>query len=108
MRQDDLRTHELDDDSREHSAQPDAPGKPPTRRAAALAPVAALLVVALIGAVLVTLSARQPTHGAVGNVATGTPATSLAATTTPAPAFTQGAGLPEGVEIITFTLTGPD
>ena len=108
MRQNDLRTRELDDDSREYPAQPGPSGTPPTRRAATLAPVAALVVVALIGATLVTLSARQPTHGAVGNAATGTPATSLATTSTPAPAFMHGAGLPEGVGVITFALTGPD
>lgn len=109
MRQNDLRTRELDDDSREYPAQPGAPEKPPTRRGA-LATVAALLVVALIGAVLVTLSTRQPARGATGASADGTPVAALSPTaaTHPAQTLTHGAGLPEGVEIITFTLTGPD
>jgi hypothetical protein len=110
MRQGDLQTRELDD-SREHPTPP-VPSMPPTNwRTGASAVVAALAVVALIAAVLVAISNPQPGKGAPLTAASDTPAaalTSSAVATPPAQALTHGAGLPEGVEVITFTLTGAD
>jgi hypothetical protein len=104
MRPRDLRTRELDGESRESPAQPETPTTRPTTVPGA---IAALVVVALIAAVFISLSARRPGHGATGNVATDTPEVALSPTAA-ALALTHGKGLPEGVEVIAFTLTGPD
>lgn len=102
MRKRDLRTRELDGESRESPAQPETPT---TRPAAVPGAIAALLVVALIAAVFISLSTRRPAHGATGNAATDTPDVALSPTAA-AVALTHGKGLPEGVEVIAFTPTG--
>ena len=109
MRPRDLRTRELDGESRESPAQPETPT---TRPAAVPGAIAAVLVVALIAAVFISLSTRRPAHGATGNAATGnaamgTPEAALSPTAA-ALALTHGKGLPEGVEVIAFTATGSD
>jgi hypothetical protein len=104
MRQGDLRTRELGDDSHEHPATPE-PSAPPTHRSGASAIIAALAVVALIVAVFVAISAApRPAPGVNHALASDTPM----ATTQPTQTLTQGAGLPEGVEVITFAPMGID
>lgn len=106
MRQDDVQTRELDDDSREHPA-PSASSSPPNWRSAGSAAFAALAIVALTAAVFVAISGQPPATGAPHASATITPVATLAPTATPQ-ILTQGFGLREGVEVITFTLTGAD
>jgi len=109
MRQDDLQTREVDDDSREHPI-PSASSSPPHWRSAGSAAFAALAIVALTAAVFVAISGQPPAHGATNASASDAPAAALSPTaaTHPAQILTHGAGLPEGVEVITFTLTGAD
>lgn len=103
----DVRTRELESESRESPESPAQPETPPTRTSAVPGAIAALLVVALIVAVFVSLSTRRSPHRATGNTPTDTPVAALSPTTA-AVALTHGTGLPEGVEVIAFTLTGPD
>lgn len=63
MRQRDLQTREIEDDSSEHPAQP----RPPVnRRTAASGAVAALLALALGVATFAMVSAYRPTRSATG------------------------------------------
>ncbi|HEX8728750.1 MAG TPA: hypothetical protein VF739_09025 [Ktedonobacterales bacterium] len=112
MRQGDLQTRELDDDSHQHPTPHTPPAPPMNWRTGASAAFAALAVVALIAAVFVAISAApRPGKSGAQALASVTPVaalTSTAVATPPAQALTHGAGLPEGVEVITFTLTGAD
>ena len=107
MRQGDLQTREIDDDSHEHPAQP----RPPTnRRQVASGAVAALLVLALGVAVFAAMSALRPARAATGASSDGAPTAALSPTiaATPTPGLIRGTGLPKGVEISMLALTGPD
>ncbi|HEU0027711.1 MAG TPA: hypothetical protein VFQ25_11405 [Ktedonobacterales bacterium] len=108
MRQRDLQTRELEDDSREYVAQP----RPPTnrRRPAVASVIAALLVMTLGVATFATISAYRTAKGAMSASATHTPLTPLWSTTATSPLQEprRGVGLPKGVEITAFTLTGTD
>ena len=115
MRQRDVRTRELDDTSEDTAPQP-RPRPPSNRRPGAAGAVVALLVVVALGAALFALlSLHGAPRGAARTSATGipTPATpTLAPTPTlgvsPVQAPEHGAGLPAGVQVISFALTGPD
>src|SRR5579864_7220728 len=111
MRQGDLHTRELDGDSHEHPTLP-TPSAPPTYRGAVSAVFAALAVVALIAAVFVAISAApRPGKSGAPAPASDTPVAALTPTpaaTPPSQALTHGAGLPEGVEVITSRLTGSE
>jgi hypothetical protein len=106
MSQGDLQTREIEDDSHEHPAQPRPPAN---RRQVASGAVATLLVLALGVAVFAALSALRPTRAATGASTDGTPTAALSPTiaATPTPGLIRGTGLPRGVEVSMFALTGP-
>ncbi len=116
MRQRDLRTHELEDTSRDDTAL--QPRPPANRRPGAAGAAAALLVVALLGvAFFAAISLNRSARLAAKASATGAPTPGTSAPTpspSPTPAVSplraprHGTGLPAGVEVITFVMTGPD
>ena len=108
MRQSDLRTREIEDDSHEYPAQPGSPA--PRRRPAIASVIAALLVMTLGVATFATISALRTAKRETKAAATATSAAPLwsASATSPLQAPRHGVGLPKGVEITAFTLTGPD
>src|SRR5579859_731354 len=105
MSQRDLRTRVFEDDSREYPTQP----RPPTsrRRPAVASVIAALLVMALGVATFAMISAHRTAKRVTKASATATsaPLWSVSATS-PLQAPIRGMGLPKGVEITAFTLTG--
>lgn len=110
MSQSDLRTHEIADDSSEHPAQPRPPARPRVRASSA---IAALLVAALAIGTFAVFATHRGAPGAPGAKATHTPAPrSSPAASGPGRSQSQppahGVGLPKGVEILTFAMTGPD
>ncbi|HEX9036422.1 MAG TPA: hypothetical protein VF808_05475 [Ktedonobacterales bacterium] len=107
MSQSDLRTHEVDDDSSEH---PVTPHPPVIRRVALSGVIAALLLVALGVSTFAALSAYRAPHAAAGATPTfgRMPAVTPTLAAPSGPAVKRGKGLPEGVEIVTFMLTGTD
>jgi hypothetical protein len=111
MSQSDLRTYELEEDSQERPAPP----RPPTRRAAASSAIAALLIVSLGVATFAVFAAHRNAQHTPHAASTHTPkppkpVNSPAATATLplAPTVVHGTGLPEGVEVVNFALTGAD
>lgn len=108
MRHDHQGAHDLDDESREHLTQPGTANTRASHRAAASGVIAPLVAMALIIAVFVALSARPPAHGETSGATKGKPVLARSPIATLSPTLTHGAGLPEGVEVLTFTLTGPD
>jgi hypothetical protein len=108
MRQRDLQTREIEDDSHEYSTQPRPPAS--RRRPAVASVIAALLVMTLGVATFATISALRTAKRETKASATATPAAPLWSTTAMSPlqAPRHGAGLPKGVEITAFTLTGTD
>lgn len=107
MKQDDLQTREVEDNSQEYPAQP----HPPTNRhPRASGTIAALLVVALGVAIFASLSTHRPAGALTRTPTANTPAVDLSPTTAVSPiqAPKHGAGLPEGVEVITYAPTGTD
>ncbi len=108
MRRRDLRTRELDDDSREYPAQPRQPAS--QWRPAATSVIAALLVMTLGVAAFAAISMSRTAKREIKAPATATPMEPLWSTTATSPlqAPRRGAGLPQGVEITAFTLTGTD
>lgn len=119
MRQRDVRTRELEDTSPEHTVP--HPRPPAYRRPSTAGAIVALVVVIVFGGAFFTaLSLHRAGQLGAGASATGIPAggtaTVHAATATPSPTPApsplqppkHGPGLPAGVEVITFVMTGSD
>lgn len=111
MSEGDAQTRTINDDSQEYPAPPRPPAN---RRAVASSAIAALLIVALGVGTFAAIAAHRAAQGTPQAAATHTPipvatspTTTVTATVTSA-AVQGGAGLPEGVEITTFVMTGPD
>jgi hypothetical protein len=113
MSQNDLRTDDLEEDSHEQPAPP-APPRSPTSRAAASSAIAALLIVTLGITTFAVIAARRNPQHTPRAAATHTlspvnsPDATATATVPLAPAVIHGTGLPEGVAILNFALTGAD
>ncbi|HEY1387627.1 MAG TPA: hypothetical protein VGF38_03705 [Ktedonobacterales bacterium] len=105
MRRRNMPSDDLDGNSREYPGQPSAPTD---RRPAAVGALAVLLVVALGVVIFISMGVHRPARGAPGASATETPTATLAPTVgvSKLQAPRHGAGLPHGVEVITFVLTG--
>jgi hypothetical protein len=106
MSQRDLRTRELEDDSHEYPAQPRQPAS--RRRQGVASIIVALLVMTLGVATFATISTYRAAKSRAKASATSTPMEPLWSTTATSPlqAPIRGVGLPKGVEITAFTLTG--
>lgn len=121
MRQHDLRTRELEDTSREETAPQPRLHPPANRRPGTVGAIVALVVVIVLGGAFFTAISlhrnAQPGAGvtATGVAPAGTATVHMAPTATPSPTPAasplqppvHGPGLPAGVEVITFVMTGP-
>ncbi len=105
MRRRNMPTGDLDGNFHEYTGQPSASTD---RRPAAVGVLAVLLVVALGVVIFISMGTHRPVGGAPGTSATDTPKATLAPTigVSPLRAPRRGAGLPHGIEVITFELTG--
>jgi hypothetical protein len=108
MRQRGAQTREREEDHSRTSLA--SPLLAASRRPAAPAAIAALLVMALGVALFAMLSTHRSAPGTTGASTAATHAATLSPATAVSPlrAPRHGAGLPEGVEVITFTPTGTD
>lgn len=109
MSQNDLRNHEIEDDSHEH---PDLPHSPQSLRLAFSGALVALLIAAIGMAIFSTGGGYKALQGSVKAMLTSTPATSETQAPTPDVSTThaprRGVGLPAGAQVTNFALTGPD
>lgn len=110
MSQHDMPTRELDDNSREYPGHPQS--RPPINRRPAAGALAALLVMALGVGVFASVATHRPALGATRTTTrtstVAAPKATLAPTmvVSPLQAPKRGAGLPHGVEVITYMPTG--
>jgi hypothetical protein len=107
MSQPDWRTREFEDDGQEPPAQ----SRPPVNRRAAVGAVTGgVLIVALGVAIFASLAAHRAPHIAAGATPTFSrmPAVTPTSATSSPQSPRHGVGLPEGVQIVTFVMTGPD